>query len=1367
MRASLHRIHAFLTGKLPERDLSREEREHLSSLLHTVIAFFPEEVVTARQNGVPLPEGPATLLFLDIMGFTRIAHRLAQRGPEGAEHLTFLINHSLAHILRAVRRWGGTVYRLAGDGVFALFRGDQASRRALQAGQEAMRTPPDLDPILHRFGLTPPLHLHGAIHQAVVGWCDLGSLHVTPTEAWSRTLELAHQARAGEIRHTLQRSDLRPPLPPPTVREPEVSLHLLPELFSYLPPWLQERLMVHPTLDTLEGEHRWMTILFLRFRIRPTASRACEALRRIHTDVERIAHRHEAWIARMDHDRTGYRILIPVGYPVASEYDEMKAVHMAWEIQNTLRNIPEVIPDSVRMGVHGGPVFVGPVGTPWRREITLMGPAINLTARLVRHVPPGSVWISNALLRRTGCSLRVRPAGRVMLPGTRRGIRVWRLEDPHGPPYPHLRAPFVGRTREVREILQHLSRGQSVIVMGDAGVGKSRLVREVSHRMENRGTLVAWGRASPHLSFPFALWRPVLSELLQRVGQEEGLSPPKVLLHLARGNPRLQEALPLVGEVAGLSLPPTPLTEALRGSRRGELRNWAVAMILQRIARRHPLLVVIEDLQWADQASLDLLTHLTQHLQEDVVFLGTLRPEGQERIRSHWNGVLYPLRPLTLPEVRQLMERSLSGAIQPDFAAWMYRKTRGNPLFVLEVLHALREEGNVVCLQGVWCLTGSFQTTPLPSHLERLVLHRVDRLPYPAQRLLRAASVLGETFSLDLLKRTGIPASPETLNLLVRKGYLKPEGTAYRFHHPLIPEILYRSLAFSFRRDIHAKIAETLWRKRSLPALAASAYHYLQAQRWREAAILAERAARLAFRIPALHDALRFLTWALQAARQMEDPLRMGRILYQRAHAYALQGDHEQAHQELEEAFRTTPSPREQARIRIRQAFLLATTQVRENFERAARRLQEARSLIPLEQHPDLWAWWLRTMALVEKGQDRLQEALQRVEEAVCVARQAGNLVEWGRSLVAQSVMLVGMGDYRSARAVLEEALTVGDRLKDYELAGVIRLNLGAIHVNTGDVPRALDRLRQAQELFEKLGDRRRLAVISYNLALLLAEIGQWREALDHVNRTLQLRDVLPGVEPRLMGIRGMILWMRGNLREASRDLLQTLKDMDGVEDMGDVDAAWIFLAQVAWTSGSVTRARNILESVLRSNLSRSHPDPDSLILAGCFLVDLLTREGKENPHLLRDTARILEQWAPRVEGFRSTLARWGRARALARLHGETHLPSSPGDGGPPSIHHPFLLRLQGETLQDLGKTSEAISRVARSVVEAFHMGHRVERVRGLETLATLIETRNPHRSRQYRRWARRLRLGFSAPLPLPEDAGVEALGQEGEASLR
>ena len=521
---------------------------------------------------------------------------------------------------------------------------------------------------------------------------------------------------------------------------------------------------------------------------------------------------------------SGDAVLAAFGARRAHEDDVQRAARAALAMRAAVVDLDL----EARIGIESGELLVDDVESTF-----VTGEAVNVAARLQQSARPGEILVGPTAYRLAAGSLVVEEAGPLELKGMDAPLRAWRLIDlidgparPLGP-----RAPLVGRVAEL-ELLENTfnrslrdRRAHLFTMYGEPGVGKSRLAREFLDGVERASCLI--GRALPY-GEGVTYW-----PLAEMVKAAAGISDDDPLEEAFE---KLREccAEDSIADVIGLA---AGLMEALDGERSPQEIAWAARGVMERIADVQPLILLFEDIHWAEAPLLDLIEHLADFVRAPLLIVCLARPELLE-IRPGWGGgrvrsTAIELEPLSEEESELLVEKLLaqlagsSGEMPTAFPREALERTEGNPLFVEETIRMLVESGS-----------GNGAPDRVPDTLQALIAARIDHLPPAAKTLLQRGSVVGRVFWKGALEHLSpdVEGIDVFLDDLLQREFLLREPrssisgeTAYRFKHLLIREVAYTGMAKLARAQYHARFAEWLAEHTGEEFLEIRAYHLDQA----------------------------------------------------------------------------------------------------------------------------------------------------------------------------------------------------------------------------------------------------------------------------------------------------------------------------------------------------------------------------------------------------------------------------------------------------------------------------------------------------------------------------------------------------------
>jgi predicted ATPase/class 3 adenylate cyclase len=656
--------------------------------------------------------------------------------------------------------------------------------------------------------------------------------------------------------------------------------------------------------DAAAGERRQLTVMFcdlvestaLAGRLDPEEFR--EVLSEYHASCAAVVARFDGYVAQY----LGDGVLVYFGYPAAHEDDAHQAVRAGLGILeaitglNTRLQRDHGVRVSVRLAIHTGLVVVGQVRLPGTNQQLALGDTLNLAARLQETAAPDTLVISAATAHLVEGFFICRELGPHRVRGVSAPVVVHQVVG-ESTTTSRLEAegsdrltPFVGRDQELSLILDRWARvragtGQVILLAGEPGIGKSRLVQIVKDRIREEPHNWLECRCSPHAQ-QSAMY-PVI-DLLGRLLHFDRADPPEVRLARLQANlepcrESIPDAWPLLASL--LSLPaPEGLTLPLMTPARQRQRTLETLrdMVLA-IAGEQPVLLVAEDLHWIDPSSLELLDLLLADASKArLLVLLTFRTEFHPPWTPGPGTTLIELPRLSEAEVETMVARMARGKIMPaEAVGWLVAKTDGVPLFVEEMTKTILESGALAEDDRHYTLTRPLPTLAIPATLSDSLMARLDRLG-TAKMVAQLGATLGRAFSYDALQAIAPLDERELhreLTRLVEAGLLnqrhRGSHVTYVFKHTLLQDAAYESLLRSNRRMYHAKIARTL-AERSPETLETQpellAHHYTEAGLVHDALGFWLRAARRSTERSANAEAISHITRGLELLGTLREP---------------------------------------------------------------------------------------------------------------------------------------------------------------------------------------------------------------------------------------------------------------------------------------------------------------------------------------------------------------------------------------------------------------------------------------------------------------------------------------------------------------
>jgi class 3 adenylate cyclase/tetratricopeptide (TPR) repeat protein len=1101
---------------------------------------------------------PGSMVFVDVSGFTKLSERLARHGKIGAEELAATIGGCFVELLAVAYDLGGGLVKFGGDALLLLFSGPGHEARAARAAL-AMRAELRRIGRLEVLGQRVTLRMSVGVHSGCFDFFLVGSSHrelVVTGPAASTTVTMESAAGAGEIvvspatAAALQAGDVGVPRGGGfLLRRVSVAVTSspapapVPQTAADVAQCIPVAIRPAASGTGMEPEHRRVTVAFVHFDgldallegagPGPTA----DALEALMGAAQRAADRHGVTFVGTDIDDDGGKVILVAGAPTSTGEDEDQMLLTLRELMDEDGVIP------IRTGVNRGAVFAGEIGPSYRRTFTVMGDAVNLSARLMAKAQPGQIVCSPDVLARARASFRTSALEPFLVKGKAKAVEAVLVHERVIDVAPVTTTlPLVGREHEVhvlREAAELASQGRGSLVelVGEAGSGKSRLVEEL---LSMAGDMrLVWERCERYeTSTPYRAFRRILRSLLRLDDSDAGDQGAVALrTELAATGSALLPWSPLVGAVAGIPMPDTAEISDLDVEFRAiRLREVVGDIFTRRLST--PTLLVFEDVHWMDEASSTLLASLCGHAGERPwLICVTRRPDHDGFVADPACALRLSLPSLTGADVTRLAHLALRDvALRPDQVEALSRRSGGNPLFLRELAAAAQQSGDF---------------DSLPDSVDAVIASRIDRLTTDDRQLLRRVSVLGTAFDAALLDAVldDVPASDDPVWRRL-EGFLERDHEGgVTFSHGLIRDGAYDGLPYRLRRALHARAGDAIRERTpegSPEPAALLSLHYLRAQRHGEAWRYAIAAAEKARDVYANTECVELYGRALEAARHLDDLTALERATVQEALGDA---------QYRASAF-------SDAKVAYSAARRLAGSAP---LSQGRLQLKIARVLGRLDRYSGALRWITKGLRSIE-NEDGPESAPLRAQLLAWYGRFCQ---EQGRHDLA----------IRWSNAAVAEAEVAGDK---EALANALKvIDWASMDLGTLDEP---DNWRRALVLFADIGDLANQSTLLNGLGMHAYFQGRWVEALDYYRQSRDMaaragNTVLVAFEDNNIA---EIVLEQGRLDEAESLFTDVLRAWRGSGYRSGESSVKCNLGRVAAARSSYAEALELFDEAVR-----------------------------------------------------------------------------------------------------------------------------------------------------------------------------------------
>ncbi len=925
------------------------------------------------------------------------------------------------------------------------------------------------------------------------------------------------------------------------------------------------------------------------------------------------------------------------GLPHARENEPEMAVRAGLGILLTAQTIAQELDHrdikgfQVRVGVNTGLVVAGGVT---EAESTMMGTAVNIAARLEELAPPGGLLISQYTYQHVRGLFDLEPGELVTMKGFPEPVQVYLVKNAKPRAFrlktrgvEGIETHMIGREEELNflmETLRHIvqiRKGRFVTVVGEAGLGKSRLLDEFESWLDQQpvNCILFKGRATLEtLDLPYGLLRDLMAS---RFGILDDDPIPVVRKKVVDGfrdalgkGKNLEMNAHFVGHLLGYDFRDSPYLQGVLDDPR-QIHNRATVYLstyFSALASNDPVVIFLDDIHWADESSLDILLHLGQVLSAWRVLIITLsRPSLFER-RPSWDNQDFhqrlDLHPLSRKDSQHLVLDVLQRVqdIPDTLSDLIVNNAEGNPYYIEELIKMLVEDGVIIKGERVWLIKADrLDQIRIPPTLTGVVQARLDSLPLKERLVMQQASVVGRIFwdATIMYMNTYLPSTQagarlESLDIPLNLGKLQhremvfqressafSDTSEYFFKHTILREVTYESVLKRVRRMYHASVADWLITQsgeRSGEVTGLIAGHLEKAGKKGEALEYMCRAADLAASNYAIDEASEFLARAL-ALTPEDDLERRYSLLIAREKVLGMQGNRslqQEVIETLSSLADTLVDERKQAEVLIKRSMYAYWIS---EYPQALASAQQAITLAEAAEDQNLagQAYYALAWAYLHQGDN--ENASNYGKHALSLARQVGDLRIEGNTLNILGLINIGKGGYFTARGYLEEFLGIAREIGDRDREITALNNLSVVLIPLGDYQTAQDYLQQILSFAREMGDQSTVSTALVNLAWVTSAKGDWEPAIKYAQDGIAMKREFGHKEAIAEGL----VWMGharlglGQPQKATEAYREALEIRQGLNLPHHVIEVLAGIARAAMELGDVPIAQGHVEEIL------------------------------------------------------------------------------------------------------------------------------------------------------------------------------------------
>lgn len=1189
----------------------------------------------------------AASLFVDMSCFSTITDELMAHGQHGAEVLANIMRPVFTALVRPVYEQGGMITGFAGDAFTAIFPLGEGKSGVENAFAAAWQMKQAMAPLIRhptvygdffvnakvgmalgevRWGIIRAQGGHRAAYffrGSAIDASVMAEQLAQPGEIvlsaglYERLKDRVSAIKMGEFYRVHSfRGEISPAQP---YQSPAIDLEV-------------QRLFFPESLANLElsGEFRQVVNLFVGL----TAVRTEEQLELFMQAVFELQDRYGGLLNRLDFGDKGVNLLLFWGAPVAYENDIQSALNFVLDLQ-ARTSIP------INAGISFQIANAGFIGSPLHEEYTAYGRGVNLAARFMSSAARGEIWVDAQVASKAQGQFELEPIGEMVFKGFEEKQAVFVLVDRKNEAEVVDPGPLVGRAKELRRLVEFVAplwKGQfagTLVISGEAGIGKSRLVREfqASSILREHDVRVIICRTDEVLRTPLGPLRNVLLDFFE---QSESQSEAR---NKRNFNRRIDDLIDATARIDASLADELDRTRSFIGAQlnlrwqdslyeqmdaQGRYENTLIALtnLLRALSLERPVVLVVEDVHWLDEDSRQYLLGLERSLVYDetrayaIAVLLTARVEGlEENELKGFPGKKIELARLTESELARLAEIHLKGRVAEGLVSLLKERSAGNPFFAEQILRYLQEEHLLEAGSAGWQLAAPARGSLLPNTVRSVLVARLDRLPQKVRSVVQTAAVIGMEFDLPLLIDM-LPEKGQAFELVkaAENAWIwSPAGEKRMlFRHALLREAAYFMQLNARRQELHARAAEAIERIFG-PNLSLHygelAYHHEMAGKPDKARLfftLAGDVARENYQnSQAIADYSRAL--ALTPAGEIDTRFM---LLMSREALFDLTGARDAQQADLEALDRLLEESAE-AEVPGRRASVVARWANYHNgigdYPGAVAAAERAIALAdpPVVPHVAVQAYSSLAWGLNRQG--KYEEAFQRGRAGLEMAQNAGDRRGESRLLNLLGWIAFELKGTAAARDYFLRSLEIARTTSDRQIEAMPLTNLGSLAGSEGDYTAARSYYEQALKISREIGSRTGEGAVLGNLGWIARFQGQFAEALAFIEQSLRFAREVGDLYQEVYALANLSA-LAFNLGDYPGAMAYAGQGLVLSRETGARSAeAWCLVAQgsVFLKIGAFPRAQEVYQKALEIRQSLGQPNLTCEPLAGLAQVAL------------------------------------------------------------------------------------------------------------------------------------------------------------------
>ena len=802
-----------------------------------ISVFLPKNILKLLNQHKRFAIKEGFVLFCDIAGFTPLTETLSRMGKEGSERLTFILNNYFTEMIEIVYFFKGDVLRFGGDAM-TLFFEKELEKNSLKCAKEMMKRMENFKDIKEGeniFSLSMKIGISsGNVLFGIIGEKEGFYDYFCAGIPLDKSAESEHKAEKGEIvlhpkivesfkDFVIMKEDNFGKLDPSKeiTAEPEKNKELETYEIETFCEGLFPQYLLERAGEGTPGEHRATSVIFLGFSGIAIPSSELEyknfykKIDSIYNFFVETSKNYGGTLNKIDMGDKGMKAIFLFGSPFAIEKKEEMALRCALDL---IENNPFKGEVDFKMGITTAALFTGAVGSPKRREFTVMGDGINTSARLMQNAPPSAIFTDEATYSSTKDDFEFTKLAPLMLKGKKEKTEVYRLDSLKSKESFKESTFLIERESILAKVKNLLmTEGEPILITGGAGLGKTEIIEWA--RIQCDALKIPNTRiflAPYHKNRPYSLWKGAIRSLIG-VNKEDKDEVVEKLLKESLKKFDSESLSPLLNEVVGIKASENDSTKNLSPKDRKDI---AFALIEKLFSNCDERVMLADNIDNSDPLSLELLNFILQGKgNKNFKIVASAREINQDLERVLSNFIKENLNPLSFEGTKSFLKKILNlVSISESAVDFLYKKSAGNPKLLLAFIDSLQREGIILKEEaGFYIDEDKLFKTPFPDKIEDLFLQKVDRLGKEEREVVQISSVLGYSISLYFLSyisKKEVERLKKIIDSLVEKEIFFydtwGERPYFKFKDNLLRDAVYDSLSFSLKREIHLKCAQFL-----------------------------------------------------------------------------------------------------------------------------------------------------------------------------------------------------------------------------------------------------------------------------------------------------------------------------------------------------------------------------------------------------------------------------------------------------------------------------------------------------------------------------------------------------------------------------